>query len=118
MLIATFIAPDGGFATSEWSRGLLALTLIHLAADVIWLTRSTLVANLLGGAVLLTFPNVVWVAARLMGFEFFALDRREQLAVPLVGSIGILGWYVGTDKDLTCRDFVGMGDFEPESCAG
>jgi len=119
VLVATFIAPDSGFATSQRSRLILSLPLLYLAADITLLTESTLVVNLLGGAVLLTLPYVVWVAARLMGFEFFTLDRVEQLAVAgLVLMIGLLGWYVGAKNDrfLTCRDFERMGDFEPANC--
>jgi hypothetical protein len=121
VLIATFILPDGGFATSAWSRLILSLPLVYLAADIVFLTESTIVATVLGGALLLTLPYAAWVAARLMGFEFFSLARREQVAaVALVVLIGVLGWYVGRYNNhfLTCRDFVRMGDFEPANCAG
>jgi hypothetical protein len=120
VLIATFIAPDSGFATSMWSRLVLSLPLAYLAADVALPTGSTFVAKVLGGTILLTFPYVVWVAARLMGFKFFALSLREQLAAAsLVVLIGTLGWYVGTNNShfLTCRDFDRMGDFQPANCA-
>jgi len=120
VLIATFIAPDSGFATTAWSRLILSLPLVYIAADITLLTKSTLVSNLLSAAILLTSPYVVWVAVRLMGFEFFALARREQVvAIVLVVTIGVLGWYVGHNNNhfLTCRDFVRMGDFQPENCA-
>ncbi len=56
-----------------------------------------------------------------MGFEFFALERREQAgAILLVVTIGVLGWYVGHNNNhfLTYRDFVRMGDFRPANCVG
>ena len=121
VLIATFVSAQSGFATSTWSRLILSLPMVYIAADLTSLTTSAIVVNALGAAILLTSPYVVWVAARLMGFEFFTLTRREQLAiVALVMMIGILGWYVGHNNDhfLTCRDFVRMGDFEPANCAG
>jgi hypothetical protein len=120
VLIATFMAPDRGFASSWWSRLILSLPLVYLLADVTKLTDSTLVANLLGGAILLTFPYVAWVGARLMGFNFFALARRDRVAaVVAVVILGILGWYVGSNNNrfVTCRDFVRMGDYVPTNCA-
>ena len=119
VLIATFIAPDSGFATTTWSRLILSLPLVYIAADVTLLTNSRFITTLLSGAILLTSPYIVWVAARLMGFEIFTLERREQVgAIILVMGIGILGWYVGHSNNhfLTCRDFVRMGDFKPANC--
>ena len=55
-----------------------------------------------------------------MGFEFFALARRDQISVLLlVAMLGIFGWYVGQNNDrfVTCRDFIRMGDYVPENCA-
>ena len=120
VFIATFIAPDSGFATTAWSRLILSLPLIYVAADIVLLTESKLLSNLLSAAILLTSPYVVWVAARLMGFEFFAFTRRAQVAaIVLVVTIGVVGWYVGHNNHhfMTCRDFVRMGDFRPENCA-
>lgn len=120
VLVATFMAPHSGFASSWWSRLILSLPLMYVLADVTTLTDSTVVSNLLGGAILLTFPYVVWVGAQLMGFSFFALARRDQIAaVALVVMLGILGWYVGNNNSrfVTCRDFVRMGDYVPANCA-
>jgi hypothetical protein len=120
ILIATFIAPESGFATSFVSRMILALPLAYLAADITLLTDSTAVSTVLGALVLTTFPYTVWVAARLMGFEFFRLVRIERLVVvALIALVGLLGWYVGryNDRFVTCRDFVRMGDFAPANCA-
>ncbi|MDH4278930.1 MAG: hypothetical protein OEZ14_07090 [Acidimicrobiia bacterium] len=119
VLVATFIAPDSGFATTAWSRLVLSLPLVYVAADITLLTESTLVTNVLSATILLTGPYIVWVAARLMGFEFFRLAQREQAAaLVLVVTIGVLGWYVGHNNSrfLTCRDFVRMGDFVPDNC--
>jgi hypothetical protein len=120
ILIATFIAPDSGFATSFGGRLILALPLAYLVADITLLTDSTAVSTVLGGLVLMTFPYIVWVAARLMGFEFFRLALRQQMAVvAMVVVVGLLGWYIGryNDRFVTCRDFIRMGDFAPANCA-
>ena len=120
VLTATFVAPDSGFASSWWSRLILSLPLVYLLADVADLTESRFVTNLLGVAILLTFPYVIWVAGQLMGFEFFALARRDRIAVVvLVAMLGVFGWYVGQNNErfVTCRDFIRMGDYVPENCA-
>lgn len=120
VLVATFMAPDSGFASSWWSRLILSLPLVYLVADVTTLTESTAVSNLLGGAILVTAPYVVWVAAQLMGFEFLALARHDQIAaIALVVMLGILGWYVGSNnaRFVTCRDFVRTGEYVPPNCA-
>ncbi len=119
VLAATFIAPDRGFVTSGWGRLVLALPLAYLLADMTSLTDSPVIRNTLGIAVVAIVPYIVWVAARLMGFEFFTLNVREQAAtIVLVLLVGLTGLYVGANNDrfLTCRDFERTGDFVPEDC--
>lgn len=99
---------------------ILALPFVYLAAGITLLTDSTAVSTVLGALVLMTFPYTVWVAARLMGFEFLRLARSQQLvAVAVVVLVGLLGWYVGgyNDRFVTCRDFIRMGEVEPTNCA-
>mgnify|MGYP006945867742 CR=1 FL=1 len=119
VLLATFIAPNSGFASSPVSRLILALPLIYLVADALFLTEEPWVAIVLALAVLGSFPYAIWVAVRLMGFQFFTLTRREQIGTVLaVIVIGTLGWYVGetNDRYLVCRDFERVGDYQPDNC--
>lgn len=120
VLVATFLWPSTGFATSWWSRGILALPVAYIGADALLLTDSVLVAGALAAAIVLTLPYAAWVVARMLGSDLFALSRREQVAtVAVVVAIGLMGFYVGVENDrfLSCRDFEHMGDFVPEDCA-
>ena len=120
VLVTTFVAPVNGFAGSVWSRLILASPLAYLVLDAVILTDLPSISGVIGAIVLLSFPYVLWVGARLMGFEFFKLAFREQtIAVLTVVMIGLAGLYVGSHNDrfVTCRDFERMGDYQPQNCA-
>lgn len=120
VLVATFLWPSGDFPTSSWSRIVLALPVVYIIADALWLTESVLVANVLSAAIVLTLPYAAWVVGRLVGSDLIALSRREQVAIAsLFVVIGLAGFYVGADNDrfLSCRDFEHMGDYVPANCS-
>ena len=120
MLVATFVWPTPGSTTSWWSRTILALPAIYIAADALFLTESVVVANVLAIALVLTLPYASWVVAQMIGSDLFSLARREQLAtVGVALAIGLMGFYVGVENDhfVSCRDFERMGDYVPDDCA-
>ncbi|MGA9278954.1 hypothetical protein [Ilumatobacter sp.] len=119
VFVATFVLPDG-LASSWWSRLILALPFLYIVSDALLLTDSATVSNVLTAALILTLPYAVWVIARLLGRDLFALSRREQaVTFAVVVLVGLAGFYVGTanERFLTCRDFERAGDFVPQGCA-
>ncbi len=120
VLIATFVWPTAGFATSWSSRVILALPAVYIVADALLLTDSVLVANVLTTAIVLTLPYAAWVVTRIVGSDVLSLSRREQVAtVAVVAAVGLMGLYVGIENDrfLTCRDFERMGEYLPDDCS-
>jgi hypothetical protein len=120
VLVATFVWPAGGLASSWWSRLILALPFVYIVSDALLLTDSATVSNVLTAALVLTLPYAVWVIARLLGSDLFALSRREQIVTfAFVVLLGLTGFYVGTTNErfLTCRDFERAGDYIPQDCA-
>lgn len=119
VLVATFVWPTAEFATSWWSRMVLAFPIVYVVADTLWLTEWVVVANGLSAAIMLTLPFAAWVIARMIGSDVLSLTRREQVAtIAVVVAVGVMGFYIGTENDrfLTCRDFERMGEFVPTGC--
>ena len=119
VLIATIVADDDTFATSVVSRAILGLPLLYLLADITFLTESQTVSDVLGIAVLASFPYTVWVVARILGTDYFTMPIKHQLvAAATVTCVAAAGWYVGDQNDrfLICSDFERVGDYQPTNC--
>lgn len=119
VLLGTIIADDDTLATSGWSRAILALPLLYILADLLFLTAAQVVVDAFTLAILLTFPWALWVTARLLDTDFFTLTpRHRNIAVGTILVIGLAGMYVGAanDRFLTCADFERIGDFQPDNC--
>ena len=119
VFVATLVANDESFSTSNWSRAILGLPLIYVLADMAWLTLSQTIVDILSIAILLTFPYALYVSAKLMRIDFFQLDRNEQkVAGATIAALFLIGLYVGSahERFLTCNDFERSGDFVPADC--
>ncbi|MCP3933749.1 MAG: hypothetical protein GY708_00100 [Actinomycetia bacterium] len=119
VLIATIVKDDDTFATSILSRIVLGLPLAYLIADLTFLTTSQTVVDILGIAIIASFPYTLYVIARLLDQDYFTLPHRERLiAAIVVAALGLAGFYVGTanDRFLTCTDFERTGDYQPANC--
>lgn len=119
VLVTTLVANDDSFATSNLSRFILGLPLIYVLADLVFLTVSETVVDVLNIAVLVTFPYAVYVIATVLDQDYFSLPRRERIiAGATVITIGFAGLYVGSGNDrfFTCSDFERIGDYQPDNC--
>lgn len=108
-----------------WMVGLQALPLTWLVWRLLAPIAGTdtvyhIVDFTLIGLILVTLPLTLWVIARLLAPDYFALStRRLRLsAVVIVGVIALTGLLVGwfNYRFITCADFVVAGDFTPQNC--
>ncbi len=119
VLLATIVANDDTFATSNVSRLILGLPFLYLLADVAFLTSVEVIARVLQVAILVSFPYAVYVIARLIDRDFFTLPRWERtISAVAVVTIGLIGFYVGEEhpRFLACEDFERIGDYVPSDC--
>jgi hypothetical protein len=119
VVAATFIADDDTYATSYWSRAILSMPALFLVADFLVEDRSANLALLFTLTLLVVFPYALWVVARLINIEFFALTNRNRaIACVMIAVVGLLGLYVGSrnDRFLFCSDFERIGDYQPKNC--
>lgn len=120
VFIGTLVANDESFVTSWPSRVILALPLMFVVADLLFLTDSSAIVTVFAVAVLVTLPYALFVVVRIIDTDYFALPRNLQAAaVVTILLIGIIGLYVGATNDrfLTCEDFERIGDYQPDNCA-
>jgi hypothetical protein len=91
--------------------------LVPVAPDDLWYHIADLV---LIGLSLLSLPLTLWVLARILAPEYFALStRRLRLtAVAIVLIVAVMGYLAGRFNDhiLTCQEFVVAGDETPANC--
>lgn len=119
VLITTVVVDDESFVTSWFSRGILALPLLYILADLTFLTASQAVVEIFSFAVLVTLPYALFVVARMIDTDYFSLPGKLQVvAMITVITIAFIGWYVGNanDRFLSCTDFELVGDYQPENC--
>jgi hypothetical protein len=73
------------------------------------------------GLTVLSLPLILWVLARILAPDYFALSSRRLrvVAVGIVAVIAAVGFLVGrfNDRVVTCEDFVLAGDDTPANCA-
>jgi hypothetical protein len=73
------------------------------------------------GLTVLSLPLILWVLARILAPDYFALSSRRLrvVAVGIVVVIAAVGFLVGrfNDRVVTCNDFVLAGDDTPANCA-
>lgn len=71
-------------------------------------------------AIAATLPFVIWIIARLLAPDYFALpSRRARIAVvAIITVVALFGFAVGrlNTHFLTCEDFQIAGDDEPKGC--
>lgn len=83
-------------------------------------TAVRVIYHVLVVATLAVSPIVIWVVARLLAPNYFALpDRSTKIVViGIVAIVALIGYAVGRldDRFLTCEDFRVAGDDMPTNC--
>ncbi|WP_103500293.1 MULTISPECIES: hypothetical protein [unclassified Streptomyces] len=98
-----------------WVLFRLAAPLV-VSDEVFHVVDATLIA-----AMVVSLPLVLWVVARLLAPNYFALPQRRMkvASVAIVVVVATVGLLVGRFNDhfYTCRDFTVAGDYQPANCA-
>jgi hypothetical protein len=110
---------------SPWMRALLAIPLLWLVVRLIApLGRSGQAGHVLDlvliGLTLVTVPFTLWVVARILAPEYFALPGRrlKVAALTIVVFVGLIAFLVGqfNFEFTTCHDYDISGDNTPTNC--
>jgi hypothetical protein len=124
LLLGSIVLRDV-ITVSPWMRAVLAIPLLWLvarfAAPLGHSSRAGHVLDLvLIGLTLATVPFTLWVVARILAPEYFALPgRRLKLAaLAIVVFVGVTAFLVGqfNYQFTTCHDYEISGDNTPTNC--
>jgi hypothetical protein len=110
--------------TRPWVTPLLAVPLLWLIFRFLTPYRRPgyhTVDTVLALASLASLPVILWIVARLLAPDYFALrDRRLQIAaIAIIAVVTAIGYVVGlyNYRYLTCEDFTVSGNDTPANCA-
>jgi hypothetical protein len=108
-----------------WMRVLLAVPLVWLLARLVapfgTSSHSAHVLDaILVGLTVASVPFTLWVVARILAPDYFALPRRmlKTVALVIIGLVAVAGFVVGqfNYRFTTCHDYVEAGDNTPSNC--